>query len=74
MARRTSMKIAVIHGGTISNGNTETLAELALKGLAADRIFLKDYTGLWCAKRSCGTSSRGAVERAGRQITEGARG
>lgn len=38
------MKIAVIYGGTRANGNTETLAEQALKGLKAERIFLKDYT------------------------------
>lgn len=37
------MKIAVIYGGTRPNGNTETLTELVIKGLAVNRIFLKDY-------------------------------
>ncbi|SEU02171.1 flavodoxin family protein [Paenibacillus sp. NFR01] len=37
------MKIAVIYGGTRENGNTEQLAELALRGLDVERIKLKDY-------------------------------
>ncbi|WP_134682756.1 flavodoxin family protein [Brevibacillus migulae] len=38
------MSIAVIYGGTRPNGNTEYLAERAVKGLEAERIILKDYT------------------------------
>jgi multimeric flavodoxin WrbA len=37
------MKIAVIYGGTRPKGNTETLTELAIKGLEVERIHLKDY-------------------------------
>ncbi|MBP3040822.1 flavodoxin family protein [Bacillaceae bacterium Marseille-Q3522] len=37
------MSIAVIYGGTRENGNTETLTELAVKGLNTETIFLKDY-------------------------------
>ncbi|TYP73394.1 flavodoxin family protein [Paenibacillus methanolicus] len=37
------MSIAVIYGGTRAGGNTEQLAERALNGLEAERIYLKDY-------------------------------
>ncbi|MNC51326.1 putative NAD(P)H-dependent FMN-containing oxidoreductase YwqN [compost metagenome] len=37
------MKIAVIYGSTRTGGNTELLANHAVEGLEADRIFLKDY-------------------------------
>ncbi|WP_040949453.1 flavodoxin family protein [Gorillibacterium massiliense] len=38
------MKIAVIYGGTRRGGNTELLAEAAVAGLNAERIFLMDHT------------------------------
>ncbi|WP_099159100.1 flavodoxin family protein [Virgibacillus ndiopensis] len=38
------MGIAVIYGGNRSNGNTEILTERAIKDLADDKIYLKDYT------------------------------
>lgn len=41
--RGLDMKIAVIHGGTRANGNTEMLTKLVIKGLVAEEIFLKDY-------------------------------
>ncbi|HEX7064360.1 MAG TPA: flavodoxin family protein [Bacillales bacterium] len=37
------MTIAVICGGTRPNGNTEILTDRAVQGLAADKIYLKDY-------------------------------
>jgi multimeric flavodoxin WrbA len=37
------MTIAVLFGGTRQNGNTEMLAERAIQGLAAEKIFLRDY-------------------------------
>ena len=37
------MSIAVIYGGTRHNGNTEILTELAVQGLAAEKIYLRDY-------------------------------
>jgi len=38
------MSVAVIYGGTRANGNTEYLAEQAVKGLEVERIDLRDYT------------------------------
>ncbi|HZG16422.1 MAG TPA: flavodoxin family protein [Candidatus Bathyarchaeia archaeon] len=38
------MSVAVIYGGTRANGNTEYLAEQAVKGLEVERIYLRDYT------------------------------
>jgi len=38
------MSVAVIYGGTRVNGNTEYLAEQAVKGLEVERIYLRDYT------------------------------
>lgn len=38
------MTIAVIYGGTRPNGNTETLTEHVLQGIAAEKIYLNDYT------------------------------
>ena len=37
------MSIAVIYGGTRPNGNTETLADRALDGLPAEKIYLRDH-------------------------------
>ncbi|MBR8661221.1 MULTISPECIES: flavodoxin family protein [unclassified Brevibacillus] len=37
------MTIAVIYGGTRPNGNTETLTKLAIQGIDAEEIYLKDY-------------------------------
>jgi multimeric flavodoxin WrbA len=37
------MTIAVIYGGTRQNGNTEILTELAVQGLVAEKIYLRDY-------------------------------
>lgn len=37
------MTIAVIYGGTRQDGNTEILTERAVKGLSAEKIYLKDY-------------------------------
>lgn len=37
------MSIVIIYGSTRENGNTEILAEKAVKGLDAERIYLKDY-------------------------------
>jgi multimeric flavodoxin WrbA len=38
------MTIAVIYGGTRKNGNTEVLTELAIEGLGAEKIYLRDHT------------------------------
>jgi multimeric flavodoxin WrbA len=37
------MSIAVIYGGTRSNGNTEILTERAIEGLEVERIYLNKY-------------------------------
>lgn len=37
------MTIAVIYGGTRPNGNSELLADHAVQGLPAEKIYLKDY-------------------------------
>ena len=38
------MKIAVIYGGTRSNGNTEILAQRVVAGLEVEWIYLNDFT------------------------------
>ena len=38
------MTIAVIYGGSRSNGNVEMLTKLATEGVVAEEIYLKDYT------------------------------
>ncbi len=37
------MSIAVIYGGSRPYGNTETLADRAVKGLPAEKIYLRDH-------------------------------
>ncbi|MBP2076964.1 flavodoxin family protein [Oceanobacillus polygoni] len=37
------MRIAVIYGGTRSNGNTEALTKHAVEGLEVDSIYLNDF-------------------------------
>lgn len=37
------MSIAVIYGGTRQNGNSEILTEIAVQGLAAEKIYLRDF-------------------------------
>ncbi|UII57576.1 flavodoxin family protein [Cytobacillus spongiae] len=37
------MKIAVLHGGTRPNGNTEALTKIATEGVSCEHIYLKDY-------------------------------
>ncbi|MEH7309097.1 flavodoxin family protein [Neobacillus drentensis] len=37
------MTIAVIYGGTRPNGNTETLTEHVIQGIASEKIYLKEH-------------------------------
>ncbi|MEH7331890.1 flavodoxin family protein [Neobacillus drentensis] len=37
------MSIAVIYGGTRPNGNSELLTDHAVQGIAAEKVYLKDY-------------------------------
>lgn len=38
------MSIAVIYGGTRTNGNSEELTKYTIQGLEVESIFLTDYT------------------------------